>query len=438
MKLKFFLLTLFIGLVFSAYSFDKAKMDSLFSIIEKNNKGMGSISLFQDGSEVYNRSYGYSDIENKVKANADTKYRIASISKTFTATIIMKLVEEGKLTLDTKLSEFYPQIVNADKITIEELLRHRSGIFNFTSSPDYLEWYTSPLTKEEILNKIVSYGSSFNPDEKAAYSNSNYLLLTFIAEDVSNKTFPTLLSEYIIIPCGLKNTSLGSKINSENNEANSYAKSGEWKKEPETNLSFVLGAGAIASTPTDLNIFLNMLFNGKIISMESVEQMKTLKDWFGLGLFPVPFNEMNGFGHTGGLDGFHSDAFYFPEKNVAISLTLNALDFPLNDIVIAALSIYYDKEYTLPNFKEGIVLNSEDLDKYLGVYSAPGFPIKLTIIKDGSILKGQGTGQPPFPLECTEVDKFKFDQAKLKIEFYPEENRMILLQGGGEFKLTKE
>lgn len=438
MKLLFFTLALILGIVPAVSSFEKSKMDSLFSIIDNENKGMGSISIFHNGSEVYSWSYGYSILENNKKIDSNTKYRIGSVSKTFTATIIMKLVESHKLTLDTKLSKFYPQIVNADDITIEDLLRHRSGIFNFTNSPDYLEWNNNPLSKQQILDKMVLYGSSFKPNEKTEYSNSNYVLLTFIAEDVSHKTFSELLKQYIITPCGLKNTSLGSKINNTTNEASSYTKLGEWKIEKETDLSFVLGAGGIISTPFDLNVFYNQLFEGKVVSSESLELMKTIKSGFGLGLFQVPFYDLKGFGHTGGIDGFQSNVYYFPEQKVSIALTSNAVDFPLNDIVIGALSIYWDKEYKLPVFEKEIVLKSEDLDQYLGIYSAPNFPIKLTISKDGNTLKGQGTGQPAFALECFETDKFKFDQAKLKLVFYPAENKMLLKQGGAEFELTRE
>ncbi|MBD8347180.1 serine hydrolase domain-containing protein [Dysgonomonas sp. HGC4] len=438
MRLMFFTLALFLGVIPTVFSFEKSKMDSLFSVIENNDKGMGSISIFHDGKEVYSKSYGYSNIENKTNANSDTKYRVGSVSKTFTATIIMKLVEDKKLTLDTKLSKYYPQIINADDITIEDLLRHRSGIFNFTNAPDYLEWHMMPLSKEQLLDKMVSYGNSFKPNEKAEYSNSNYVLLTFIAEDVSHKTFSDLLSEYIIKPCGLKNTSLGSKINKTKNEADSYTKLGEWRLEKETDLSFVLGAGAIISTPTELNIFYNKLFDGKIVDQKSLELMKTIKYGFGIGLFQVPFYDLKGFGHTGGIDGFQANVFYFPEQKVSIALTSNAVDFPLNDIVLGALSIYWDKEYKVPVFEKAVTLKSEDLDKYLGVYSAPNFPIKLTISKEGNILKGQGTGQPAFALECFDVNKFKFDQAKLKIEFYPDENKMILKQGGAEFNLKRE
>ena len=111
-----------------AQNFDAQKLDSLFSLIEGNNKGMGSVSVFRDGKEIYQRGYGFANVEKGVKPDSETVYRIGSITKTFTAAIILKLVEQGKLSLDTRLSTFYPQIKNTDSITIDQLLHHRCRI----------------------------------------------------------------------------------------------------------------------------------------------------------------------------------------------------------------------------------------------------------------------------------------------------------------------
>ncbi len=252
------------GLFFNVQSFNKAKMDSLFHLIEENDRGMGSISIFRDGKEMYQKSYGYRDAEHTIKANAETKYRVGSISKTFTAAIVMKLIEEGELALTTRLSDFYPQVKNADKITVEQLLRHRSGIFNITND-NFTSWNTQKHTKEQLLEKIITKGSTFKPGERFEYSNSNYILLTFITEDITGKSFSDLLQEIIVKPCGLKNTCVGNKINPQNNEALSYTKMSDWKPENETDMSIPLGAGFIVSTPTDLNIFFTSLFEEKII-----------------------------------------------------------------------------------------------------------------------------------------------------------------------------
>ena len=109
-----------------------------------------------------------------------------------------------------------------------------------------------------------------------------------------------------------------------------------------------------------------------------------------------------------------------------------------NDILIGALSIYFNRDYQLPAFSPAISLTSEELDQYMGVYSTPTFPLKLAITKNKNVLIAQGTGQPSFALEAFGTHKFKFDQANLKIEFKPLENKLILQQGGGTFELTRE
>ncbi len=440
MKNILLLITIVLSINLSAQDFNRQKMDSLFKLIESNQKGMGSISIFKNGKEVYDNAFGYASIEDNIRATDKTKYRIGSISKTFTASIILKLIKEDKLNLTTKLSEFYPEIKNAQKITIEQLLKHRSGIFNFTSAEDFTSWMEDPISKDDLVKKIAANGNVFEPGEKFEYSNSNYVLLSFIAEKIENKDFAQLLKEMVCKPCDLQNTYYGSNISTANNEAKSYTKSNHWQLATESDMSIPQGAGAIVSTPNDLNKFLNCLFNYKIVPEKTVKGMMEIEDGYGLGMFQVPFHDKKAFGHNGGIDGFQSNAYYFPVEGVSIALTANGLAMPINDIMIGALSIYFGKDYALPEFKEtaALILKSEDLDKYLGIYSSPNFPLKVTITKKENVLIGQATGQPSFPLEAYETDKFQFSQAGLKLEFIPGDNKMILRQGGGEFELTKE
>lgn len=111
---------------------------------------------------------------------------------------------------------------------------------------------------------------------------------------------------------------------------------------------------------------------------------------------------------------------------------------PSNDILIGALSIYFGRDYTLPEFTPSIQVTAEELSAFTGTYSSEGFPMKISITQQGSLLYGQATGQPIIPLEAFEKNKFRFDPAKLVIEFYPEENKLVLLQGGGRFELIRE
>jgi CubicO group peptidase (beta-lactamase class C family) len=431
--------TLLVSLnILKAQSFNHSKIDSLFSRIERFDKGMGTISIFQNGKEIYQKNFGYSNIENGVKNSSETKYRIGSISKTFTATIIMKLIEEGRVALDSKLVDYYPQIPNASKITIEHLLQHRSGIPNFIEVEDYMEWSIDKQTKKELLGRIISGGTSFEPDEAFQYSNSNYVLLTYIAEDITEKSFSDLLNDIIVIPCNLKNTYVGEAIKSGNGEAYSYVKlSLGWKKLSETDMSVPQGSGFIVSTPFDLNLFLHCLFSEKIVNKRSLNKMLDLKDNFGLGLLQVPFYGEIGYGHTGGIDGFQSNAFYFPESKVSISLIENGVAYMLNNILVGCLSIYFGKDYDLPTFVQAIELTSEKLDKYLGVYSTTELPIPFEVTKKENTLIIQATGQQELPLEYIGNDTFQCESVDLILEFIPQENKMILKQLGMTFELSK-
>ena len=422
----------------TAQKFDVQKMDSLFAAVEASNKGMGSLSVFENGEEVYQKAIGFADIQKNIKADADTKYRIGSISKTFTASMIMQLVEEGKLQLDAKLSEFYPALPNAEKISIEDMLRHQSGLYNFTNAEDYKSYMEQPKTKQELLEIFHAQEPAFEPGAKNDYSNTNYVLLSFIAEDITGKDYAQLLEERIIKPLGLENTYYGRKINTANHEAQSYKKEKDWVVSTETDMSIPKGAGAVVSTPTDLNKFFTALFNGKVVKSESLEKMKTMKNGYGIGLFSYPFFEKKFYGHTGGIDGFNSMAAYNPEDGMAITYISNGTDLPTNDILIGALSIFYGRDYAIPSFEKALDIPAEELEKFTGTYGSETFPLKVEVFVENGVLKGQATGQQAFPLEAYEPNKFQFTRAGLKLEFTPEEDKMMLLQNGGSYELHRE
>lgn len=420
-----------------AQDFDRTRLDSYFNALEANNKFMGSVAVFRNGKIIYSRSAGYSDFENMKKADADSKYRIGSISKTFTSVLVLKAVEEGKLKLNQTIGEYFPGIKNSDKITIENLLYHRSGIHNFTDDKEYLTWNTRPVTEKEMIDIIAGGGSDFEPDSKSQYSNSNYVLLTFILEKTFRKPYAELLKKYIAQPLGLTNTKLGGKINTSENECNSYKYMDTWKPETETDISIPLGAGGIVSTPVDLVKFSDALFGGKLLKTETLELMKTPNGQYGMGLFKIPFYEKTGYGHTGGIDGFSSVFSYFSDGNISYALTCNGSNYNNNNISIAVLSAVFNKPYDIPDFKTYEV-SPEELDKYPGVYSSEQIPIKITVTRVNRTLVAQGTGQSAFPLEAVEKDIFRFDQAGIVMEFNIESKTMILKQGGGQFTFTKE
>ena len=431
----------FLFVLFSATSFAQEQkfltLDSLFQILDVNNRFMGSLSISENGKVTYSKTIGKADLASGKSSDKLTKYRIGSISKMFTACLIFQAIEENKLSLTQNINRFFPKITSAKEISIGNLLNHRSGIHNFTNDTSYFNYYTASKSQKEMLEIIQASGSDFKSNSKAEYSNSNYILLSFILEKIYKKSYEELLDIKIIQPQGLKNTYFGKKLELAKNECASYRFSGKWELEKETNSSVSLGAGGIVSTTEDLLFFISNLFAGKIINTASLEQMTKLEDGYGMGIFPVPFYDKKGFGHTGGIDGFSSFLYIFPEDKISIALTSNGSRFNNNDIAIAALSDCFDKPFTLPSFY-AVELTSADLDKYLGSYANPEIPIKISITKDSLSLIAQATGQPSFTLELIGKDSFEFSPAGVEIQFIPQKNLLILKQGGGEFSFKRE
>ncbi|MDO4225410.1 MAG: serine hydrolase domain-containing protein, partial [Bergeyella zoohelcum] len=355
-----------------AQSFDKAKLDSYFDVMEQNNQFMGSILLEKDGKTLYERSVGFSDVENKVKNSQNTRFRIGSITKTFTAIVILKAVEQKKLKLSETLDRFFPNIKNAHKINIEMLLQNRSGIASYTDDKKYHkeENYIRNISAEEILQDIASYPSDFEPNSKYEYSNSNFFLLGLIAEKVFKKSYSDLVEKFIIKPLELKNTYYGGKIGSKDNESFSYKfQNNTWIKSIEGDMSAAYSAGAMVSSTEDLIKFAKGLFGGKLLKKESLEQMKNLKDGYGYGLMLLPFYKKSGFGHGGKIDDFSSMIGYFPEDNIYFSKVYNAINTNANDIDIAVLSAVFGRDYKIPSFKT-IEVTAEELTPYLGTYAS--------------------------------------------------------------------
>ena len=431
------ILAVFFFHTLSAQNFDKAKLDQYFQTLAENQKMMGSITLSHDGKIIYQKAFGFADIEGNVAATPATKYRIGSITKMFTSALILKATEEGKISLDQKIDKFFPEIENASDISISQLLNHRSGIHSFTSNPDYLQWNTQNKSRKGLYDIIREGGSDFAPDSKADYSNSNYVLLTWILEDIYMQPYSNLLKKYITEPLKLSDTYVGQKTSIASQESYSYKFVGKWEKETETDMSIPLGAGAMVSTTEDLTKFIEGLFAGKIISPSSLALMMEMKDNFGRGIFTIPFYDKVSYGHTGGIDEFKSMLSYFQEDKLAFAMAVNGSSYDPNQAAIATLSAYFGREYAIPTFAAN-TLSTEDLDPYLGVYGSATFPLEVTITKENTTLIGQATGQPKFALEFKEEHVFIFTPAGLTLEFNPESKEMTLKQGGGNFVLSKK
>ena len=432
-----FLFSLFL-LVFGISSIKSqtksSQLDSLFQILEADNQAMGSLAIIKDDKLVYKKAIGFKNIADSIPADTNTLYKIGSITKTYTATLIMQMVENDKLQLDQPLSDFYPQVTNADSINIEMLLKHRSGIFNFTAQKGYLSRAEEPTSKQEILDRIYSFKSDFKPGSQFQYSNSNYLLLTFILEEISDQSYQQLLQEKIVDKLSLKHT----YFDFPGIRTFSYVPADPWNKEMDTDASVPRGAGSIVSTAEEVAKFYHALFNEKLLSQESLQKMKKIEDGYGMALFKMPFYEKSGYGHNGGIDGFQSQAAYFPDSQVAIAYLSNGINYPINDIVLKSLEIFFEKDFNYPDFSNMYKHTSSELNAFTGTYSSDQFPLDIDIMHKDGQLKGQATGQPEFPLRSVTQNTFEFKQAGLKIEFQPKDNSLILQQMGQSYTLIKQ
>jgi D-alanyl-D-alanine carboxypeptidase len=418
-----------------AQTLNKVKLDQLFDRILEKNKGMGSITIAKDGKVLYTRSFGYGQITETVKKplTEDTKYRIASITKTYTAVMIFQLVEEGKLKLSDHLDKFFPQIPNASKITIAQILSHRSGIPDFVADGSFR---TQSRTHEEVLAAIAKGEPSFEPDSKHLYSNAGYVILGYIVEKVGGKPYQEALKARIISKIGLKNTYLGiGNTDVSKNESLSYRYLGGWKEAPEMDLSIPAGAGAIISTPTDMAKFIHALFSLKLIAQNSLNQMKTMRDGEGMGMEPFSFAGRTEYGHTGGSNVSGSWLAYDPEEKLAIAYTTNAKIYPVAEIMKGVFDIYWNRPFEIPEFNV-LEIRPEILDQYAGTYVIAGTPAKMIVIRKESTLYIQN-GTSSVPLEASAENKFKIDPG-VTFEFDVAKKTLTIKRPQGERVFTKE
>ena len=432
-------LALILALTYSLFTVAQdrfTKMDSLLTYLNKNDKFMGSLCIREGENVVFNKAYGFADVDKNIAADRMTKYKIGSVTKTFTAVMIMQLIEEKKLNLQTKLNRFYPKITNAEKITIYDLLHHRTGIVDYINGDSITAKNIYRFhSKEEMIQKITDYKPLFEPGTKHEYSNSNYNLLGYIIETLTKKSYAENIQTRIVKKANLLNTYFPQgKIETSIGESYSYLFNGtKWEKVEEWENSIAYSAGAIISTPADLTRFMYALFDGKLVKPSSLEQMKEIKEGYGKALMQFPFGERRFYGHTGGIENFRAVVGYYPTEKLGISLIVNGDNFNRNDIMIGVLSIYYKMPFPFPKFNK---IEASELVKFTGTYSSKELPLKMTISEKNGELLAQATGQSAFPLTFKEEKTFIFAPAGIEMIFG--ENGFVLKQGGMSFNFSKE
>lgn len=439
MKTPIVLISLFLLLATSAYcqQLKKEKLDSLLVLLEENQKFMGSLSLAKNGQIIYSRAVGFQDVERNKKATLNTIYKVGSITKMFTATLIFKAVEAGKISLNDKLGQFFPSIPNADQISIEQMLGHKSGIFSITSHRDYHEWKGMEISKTDMITKTSQSQPVFEPGAESRYSNSNYILLTYILEEIYNAPYQNILENEIVKPLQLSKTYADEVSDPKQPGSHSYRFLGAWEKIPPTHPTVSLGAGFIQSTPMDLINFQESLLGGKLIHKESLAKMMSFENGMGYGLFEFDYSDKNSVGHTGSIDGFNAFLAYLPEDRISVAMTSNGMNFSQNEVVQQIFNTLYDHDAPLPIISD-LKIEDSALENLSGSYATEKAAVKIRVSHKNGYLIAQAGGQDAFILEAESPKVFKHAKAGIVLEFEPEVAQMTLKQGGREMEFTKD
>ena len=421
----------------------KLSIDSFLNYVVKENSFLGEVEMKKGNETIY--TYKSNQLEPQ-----NGQYRIGSITKVFTAIVTFQLIEEQKLSLQTPLSNFFPKIKYADQIKIENLLSHTSGIFNVTYWDNYYSTRNQLFSKEQILNIIYNQKPDFKPNSDCSYSNSNYILLGYIIEEITNKTYAINVKERITDKVGLQQTFVAVNEQDISNKKSYLFNGKSWFQDVSSHPSMPFSAGAIISTGGDLNKLMFNLFNQNLVSDASLATMQELKSkTIGHGLFKAPFYDKIGWGHTGGIDEFKSVTLYFPSDDIYLSVIVNGCRLSVNDILIGVLSAYYDKKNEYPKFYHSDILEPPT-SAFTGTYKAKlaGFitvaKFEITPAENNylfiSELEDNKVGEKGL-LERIDANTFYLRQANGKLIFTLDKNnqvtKLLLEQGKMSIKCSK-
>ncbi len=303
----------------------------------------GTVLIEKNDSIIYHKSFGLANQQFSFKNTNDTKYHIASITKLFTSVLIFQLYEEGKIDLSKTIQTYLPEYKGegADKVTIDQLLTHTSGIQNCEEIGRDVEILRMPNSSDDIITKYCSGNLVFQPGTQFSYNNADYMILGKIIENVYETSFEQVLTEKILEPLKLGNTGIiGNSVIS--NLANAYLWDRE-KKEYNNNPPLILGnyfsAGAMYSTPNDLLNFTEALFQEKLISKETLKillQTSSVSDYWAHGLeilsLPLGDRKLKSAYRQGGCVGTNTSINYYYENDFAVIILANTDNIPSQDI----------------------------------------------------------------------------------------------------------
>lgn len=340
---------------------DKAvKIDELLNKFYEDGQFNGVALVAEKGQVILNKGYGLANMEWNIPNQADTKFRIGSITKQFAAMLTMQLVQEGKINLQGKLSDYLPAYRKdtGEKITIHHLLTHTSGIPPYTGLPGV---WSDSLRKHYETEYLVKHFHSgdleFEPGTKFKYNNSGYYLLAVIIEKVSGKSFEENLQERILKPLHMNNSGVDRNERIQGKKAAGYLKNIEGlTNDPYFHMSNALGAGDMYSTVEDLYLWDRALYKDQLLSEKNKKIMFTpfLSNYaYGWGVYKVPLGDsttdsLDVISHSGGINGFNTIIFRLIKDQHLIVLFNNTGSTNLSGMSRMITNILYDKPFEMP------------------------------------------------------------------------------------------
>ncbi len=390
----------FIGLIllpFMGFSQKNASelIDNYMQEMVRFKEFSGVVLIAQKGKVIYKKAFGLANKEWNISNTVDTKFRIGSNTKQFTAAAVLQLVDKGALSLDDKLSKFFPGYPKGDSVTIKMLLNHTSGIKSYNRVLRFPSLETLPLSKDSVIALFRDAPYEFSPGTRWAYNNSAFFLLGSLIEQITGKSYNTYLQESVLSIASMYNSGLDNLDSVLKYRAMGYKKTNsQWNNAPYTSMEIPFSSGAMYSTAEDLYKWNMALHSGKIISAKSLKEMCTpTLNYYGLGLRIDSLQHRKRIGHGGSIPGFDSHNVWFPENDLSIILLSNN-ESDVNTIAEDLESIIYQ----IPK----IVIDTLLLETYAGTYKSPD-NIRFTFTRKGKSFRFMEGGNPVelHPLSAT-------------------------------------
>ncbi|HWD00387.1 MAG TPA: serine hydrolase domain-containing protein [Candidatus Sulfopaludibacter sp.] len=416
------------------------KADEFVRSFAEQKRFQGSVLLAQDGKPLFRKSYGLADAEWDVSNTPDTKFRLGSITKQFTSALILQLVEQGKIKLDDSVRKYYPAAPDAwQPVTIHDLLSHQSGIPSYTELPGFFEKLAGTArTPLEIIQLTEKMPLEFDPGTQYKYDNTGYIVLGYIIEKVTGKSYEQQLHQAILDPLGMHDTGFDHYTAILHHRAEGYEyDGGTLRRAPFLDMSLPYAAGSLYSTVDDLLKWDQALYGTQVLSAASKEKMWTPnRSDYGYGWqITTRFGE-HAVEHGGGINGFNTMIIRIPEKKLLAVTLANANTNATGPIAAGLLGLALGHPAAAPKTHTRIGLTVAQMKPFEGVYALNG-DFKLTIKVDGDHLSAQATGQNPVPLQPLSATGFFNDGLNLEVEFDKDAQSLTLHQNGADLKFKR-